>query len=223
MLVELRNKAKELGIKNAETLTESQLNKAIKAAEKALKISEELKAKAIALGVDVEGKSNAELSEAIATAEVFAKAKELGLETEDKTLEELSDSIAEAELLAKEINDQARQAELLSMLSEYLGITDIGSLTKEEVSTLLEKKKAEEALQSESGKGSEVKAEKVEEPKGKSTKAFNLKDKEYVFKNDAPAAFRYLGQLKTQEEWMEDGDALELMIAGNLSFLTLKK
>ena len=44
----------------------------------------------------------------------------------------------------------------------------------------------------------------------------------WVFKANAPKKFRYNGKVATQEEWLKDADAMEMMIAGELSYLTLK-
>lgn len=184
----LLEKAKTLGIQNAESLTPKQLEKAIAAEEK----------------------------KQAAEALVFEKAKLLGLEIEGKTAAELEQTILEAEQLAAEIAKQARDAELLALLSEYLGISDIDSLSKEEVVALLEQRKKQEV------EGIEVVPVIVME--GKTDKAIIASNGlEYVFKDDAPAAFRYLGQHRTQEQWIEDVDAIDLMVAGKLSFLTLKK
>lgn len=203
MSEDLKNKAIELGIENAEALTPAQLKKAIEAAEAKKAISEELKVKAESLGIVVEGKSDAELEAAI----------------------------GEAQSLADEINLAARQAEMLAFLSEYLGITDIDSLSKDEVKALLDEKEAAVALEIDTlkedlGKQQTAAAAKIEvvEPKGKTDKSYKASNgKEYVFADDAPAAFRYLGQHRTQEDWITDEDALELMVAGRLTFLTLKK
>lgn len=160
------------------------------------------------LGAAVKAKENANL-------EIILKATALGLETEGKTLEELAESVKELEDINAEIAKQARDAELLALLSEYLGIEDIDSLSKEEVIQLLEKRKE---LDSEGVAPEPI----VQEGKtDESVKASN--GSEYVFKEDAPAVFRYLNQFRTQKEWIADKDAIDLMVAGRLSFLTLKK
>ena len=185
---ELQKKAIELGIENAETLTAPQLKIAI---EKAESIQSE-------------------------ESEVIAKATELGLIVEGKSIAELSEAILELEQIQAEISKQARDAELLAILSEYLGIPDIDVLSKDEVIALLESKKQDEA------DGIEVVAEIIQEGRTEeSVTASNGLD--YVFNEDAPTAFRYLGTHRTQKEWIADKDAIDLMVAGKLSFLTLKK
>lgn len=184
---ELIKIALELGVPDAETLTVAQLNKAIAAAQVLLDASKALK----------------------------LKAEEFGVITEGKTDKEISEAVEEAEALAREINSQARQTEVLAVLSEYLGVGNIDSLSKEEVQDLLNKKATAGTL------------DKPEAPKkveGKSSASFTASNgKEYAFKSDAPAAFQYLGQFRTQKQWLSDKDSLELMVAGNLSFITLKK
>jgi hypothetical protein len=188
MSKELVKKAIELGIENAEALTASQLKLAIVNAEK--KIAQD--------------------------AEIVTEATELGLVVEGKSVEELVAAIVEFQKVADEIAKAARDAELLAILSDYLGISDIDSLSKEEVVALLEAKKADEAA------GIEVVLEPVQE--GRTDEAATAANGlEYMFKEDAPASFRYLGQHRTQKEWIADVDAIDLMVAGKLSFLTLKK
>lgn len=199
MSKELIEKAQELGIQNAETLTASQLKKAIEAAEKKQanssleaddakqEFSKQLHEKAAALKIDTEGVS-------------------------DENLEVIVSYIEEFKALA---NKESREAELSAMLSEFLGVEDVYELSKEEIQTLLAKKETEKAA------GLEVVLEPVEE--GKTDETITVNGQSYGFAEDAPAAFRYLGQLKTQQEWISDKDAVELMVAGNLAFLTLKK
>lgn len=46
----------------------------------------------------------------------------------------------------------------------------------------------------------------------------------YAFRKTAPARFNFLGVNKSQEEWLQDPDAMELLIAGNSSYVkSLKK
>ena len=46
----------------------------------------------------------------------------------------------------------------------------------------------------------------------------------YGFKKTAPARFNFLGTNRTQEEWLQDKDAMELLVLGNSSFVKpLKK
>lgn len=154
---------------------------------------------------------------AAADAKVIATATSYKLETEGKTVEELEVSIAEVENLQAEIKAHARNAEIVAHLAEYLGVEDLEALTKEEVKTLLAEKEAATTNTTE-------KVEKEVVVEGRTEKAFEASNgNKYVFTEDAPAKFRYLGILRTQEEWIADKDSMELMIAGSLSFLTLKK
>jgi hypothetical protein len=147
--------------------------------------------------------------------ETLKKALELGIENaESLTTPELKVSETDEDVFAKELNLQARQTEMLAILSDYLGISDIDKLTKEEVKALLDKKATAEALNIEVI---------LDEEEGKTEEIIVVNGNDYVFSKDAPAAFRYMGQHRTQQEWFEDPVAVELMVAGNLSFLILKK
>lgn len=41
----------------------------------------------------------------------------------------------------------------------------------------------------------------------------------YGFKKTAPARFNFAGTNRTQEEWLQDKDAMELLVLGNSSFV----
>jgi hypothetical protein len=145
-------------------------------------------------------------------------ADELGIASEGLSEEELNTAVGTAldEKLAKELAEQSAAAseEVLEILSEYLGVENISNLSVEEVKAILEEKSTAAAAE----------IETVIEEEGKTDESFTAENgKEYVFTPDAPAAFRCLGVAKTQKEWMQDQDSMELLIAGNLSFLTLKK
>jgi len=223
MSKDLKKQALELGIENAESLTVPQLGKAIKAALAKLEASKALKEKAASLGIETEGKTDDQLSQEIQTAETVLeaskalrdKADELKIDHKDISDENLEIIVQYAEEFKKAANEEARETEVSTMLSEFLGVPDVYELSKEEIKSLLDKKATEEA------EGVEVVVEKSE--LGKVNESFAIGGKDYVFTEDAPGAFRYLGVLRTQKEWSEDADALELMVAGKLSFLTLKK
>ena len=181
--------AQELGIENAESLTAPQLKKAIEAAQAKAERLNALKVAAVELGIAHEGLSEEELTTAV--------------------------GVALDEKLAKDLAEQAAAAseEVLAILSEYLGVEDIRTLSVEAVQLILAEKSTAEALELETV---------VEE--GRTEESFTAQNgKEYVFTPDAPAAFRCLGVAKTQKEWLEDSDSMELLVAGNLTFLTLKK
>lgn len=219
MSEDLKNKAIELGIENAGSLTAAQLKKAVEAVEKKKSASDALKEKAVALGIITAEKTDLEIADAIIAAEdskaLREKALVLGIDAEDITDENLEVIVAYVQEFNTKANDEARETELSEMLSEFLGVDDIYSLSPEEIKVLLGKKEAEKAS------GIEVVLDKSQD--GKTNKSFTVNGKEYMFAEDAPAAFRYLGLRRTQKEWIEDSDALELMVAGKLSFLTFKK
>lgn len=182
--------AQELGIDNAESLTAPQLKKAIEAAQAKAERLNALKVAAVELGIAHEGLSEEELTIAV--------------------------GVALDEKLAKDLAEQSAAAseEVLAILSEYLGVEDIRTLSVEDVQLILAKKSTAEASE----------LETVVEEEGKTEESFTDQNgKEYVFTPDAPAAFRCLGVAKTQKEWLEDTDSMELLVAGNLTFLTLKK
>lgn len=223
MDLKLIEKAKELGIKNAESFTVAQLKIAVKNAQEKLAQSDELKKKAESLGIITSDKELVQLTAEIAEAEQKAenskllreKAEKLNLIHDEISDENLEIIVKYAEQLNIMANEEAREAEVSSMLSEYLGVPDVYELSKEEIAALLAKKQTEEAS------GIVVEVEKTVE--GKTDESFTIAGKDYVFTEDAPSSFRYLGQLRTQKEWITDPDSLELMVAGKLSFLTLKK
>ncbi len=174
---------------------------------------EELIKKAIELGItNAEALTSKQLEKAIAKAE--KEAVVIPETTQEESQEDASESIIPG------ISDEdafmlARQAEIVSAMSRILGIDDIDTLSLEEVEAILEKYKNGVTV-------NDIPVVDAEEL-GRSSDSYASKGKEYIFHKDAPAAFRYLGQFRTQEEWMSDEDAMELMVAGKLSFLTLKK
>jgi len=190
-------------------------------------MSEDLKKIALELGIEnAEALTASQLKKAIEGAQAKAErlnalkaaAVELGIESEGVSEEELNTAVGVAmdEKLARELAEQSAAAslEVLAILSEYLGVDNISDLSVEEVKALLDEKSTDAAAE----------IETVIEEEGKTDESFTAENgKEYVFTPDAPAAFRCLGVAKTQKEWLEDTDSMELLIAGNLTFLTLKK
>jgi len=199
---ELKKIALELGIENAESLTAAQLKKAVAAAQ--AKQAEEAKADQDKLD---------------ASAELKRVAVALEISTEGLTDEEIKAAIeAEGAKLLEEKQAQL-QEEILATLSEYLGVEDIRSLDLETVKTLLAEKETAEASPLEVIVADD---ETIEE--GKTDESYtDSKGREWVFADDAPAGFVCLGIGRTQKEWMEDVDSMELFVEGDLSFLTLKK
>lgn len=207
--------AKELGIKDAETLNVEQLKAAIKAA----KTRNELVEKAKQFGVEfTDQTTNEDLAALVASAEewqnLVQKAEALGIEFE--SVKELNSAELAQLILATENSNLAEikdaLAEKLQALGDVLGITDASDLTTEELTTKASEKLA--ALQ-----GAE-KTEEAIEVKGRTDKTYKSKSgKEYRFKAKAPASFRFFGEVKTQEQWIADEEAMEQMVLGNLSYV----
>jgi hypothetical protein len=68
----------------------------------------------------------------------------------------------------------------------------------------------------------------TEKPKQKVAKAtadgvFEFSGSNYAFKNSTPGRFNFLGKNQSQEEWLQDPVAMELLITGNSSFVKLLK
>jgi hypothetical protein len=194
--------AQELGIENAESLTAAQLKKAVAAAQ--AKKDEEAKV--------VQDKLDA-------SAYLKKVAEDLEISTEGLSDEEITAAIeAEGAKLLEEKQAQVHE-EIMATLSEYLGVPDVRSLDLETVKSLLADKETEAASPLEVIVADD---ETIEE--GKTDASFtDSKGREWVFADDAPAGFRCLGIERTQAEWMEDSDSMELFVEGDLSFLTLKK
>ena len=58
----------------------------------------------------------------------------------------------------------------------------------------------------------------------KTDKTITINSIEYGFYEKAPESFKFMGVIKTQEEWIEDVEAMNLMVSGNLSYVKpLKK
>lgn len=223
MSKELLEKAKELGIENADSFTAPQLKKAVDAAQAKLDARNALIEKAAELNVDLTVIPEDAWEDAVDSA--FRKLEASSyLRKVAKALEiEYPDGISDEDLtiLINEEGEKLVQAKslqlqegIVDMLSEYLGVEDVRLLSVDEVEALLE------------AKGENVLAtlETTDEESGKSTEVYtDTKGREFVFTDDAPAAFRCFGVERTQEEWMADKDSMELFVEGDLSFLTLKK
>lgn len=194
--------AQELGIENAESLTAAQLKKAVAAAQKA-------KADA----------DKADQDKLEASAELKRVADALEISTEGLTDEEIKAAIdAEGAKLLEEKQAQVHE-EIMATLSEYLGVDDIRSLDLETVKTRLAEKETAEASPLEV-----IVADDDTIEEGKTDESYtDSKGREWVFAADAPAGFVCLGVGRTQKEWMDDVDSMELFVEGDLSFLTLKK
>lgn len=204
MSKELKQKAIELGIENAEALTASQLKKAIEAAQAKL-----------------DAESEAEQAKIDASDNLRKTAVELELPIDGLTDEEILEAInQEGQRLLEEKAEQVKE-QLLDTLSEYLGVEDIRVLDVETVKTLLAEKEVANASNIEVV----IEEEVTELEEGKTDESYtDSKGREWVFTEDAPSAFRCLGIERTQKEWMEDADSMELFVQGDLSFIKpLKK
>lgn len=193
-------RAKELGIENAESLTPKQLEKAIAAAEKAAAKLEKLQGRATELGMDHEGVSAADLEAAIAE--------------EEASIAKLQQEAADLE---RDIADKIELHKKFSLLLGYLGFDgdSFHELNPEELEKFLADRDLAIASQLNIADATMVELE------GKTDKTFTFaaNKKEYQFTKSAPAAFRFAGVVKTQAEWIEDKDAMEIMVSGNLSYL----
>jgi hypothetical protein len=199
---ELKKIALELGIENAESLTAAQLKKAIEAAT-----------------AKKENEAKAEQDQLDASVNLKLVAEKLEISTEGLSDEEILAAIdAEGARLLEEKALQV-QEEIMAELSEYLGVPDVRSLDLETVKALLSEKEMDTASPFEV-----VVTEEATVEEGKTDESYtDSKGREWVFADDAPAGFRCLGIERTQEEWMQDADSMELFVEGDLSFLTLKK
>lgn len=197
---DLKKKAKELGINDVETPTYAQLKKMVSAKEAENKARTELEKKAEELGIDHENVSNEDLQSAID---------------------------AELQRIQQEQNDQEAEKirqDKIAFLAEHLGIEDFENTSIEELKSAVLTRDESLVKEATANQTPVVGAEEVSASvEGKSEKTFTAQNgKEYQFSKDAPAAFRYAGALKTQKEWIEDADAMQLMVSGNLSYLILK-
>lgn len=216
---ELIKKAQELGVENAESLTKPQLEKAIKNAEAAIKERSELVARAVELGFDSEllaEFSNEALKNAVSELEEERLAKELeakkaelmseflGVDYHTSTLEELE--AAAKNVVVENVKSHAE------VVKNHFGV-EMLEVSPEELNTAISEKmpKAEVSVNTES--------------EGKTDDVFTTESGlEYVFAEDAPAAFRFADVVRTQKEWIKDNDSMDLMIQGGVSYVKpLKK
>lgn len=174
--------------------------------------NKKLQEKAKALGIaDFEKLGDEELTAAIEAAESFnqlvEKAELLGLEN----AKELTADELEKTILALENTILNAKVEAFKTV---LGFD--GDLSPEEIEVAVTEKLASYSAKEEDAS--------VKAPEGKTDKTYLAKDgKNYGFTSKAPAAFRFAGVIKTQEEWISDKDSMEIMILGNLSYVELKK
>jgi len=124
--------------------------------------------------------------------------------TEEALLAEISatEEAIEAQRVVDEFNEKAH-----ALIDGTIGYERFEELSAEELVEYLKSKITDEAS------GLEV------EVSGKTDKTIKFKGIEYGFVTTAPASFRFMGFVKTQEEWIADDDAMELMVSGNLSYV----
>lgn len=176
---------------------------------------EQLIIRATELGIQDAGSLTVDqLKAAIKAAEqrldLNSKALKLGIETPEKfEFDELSQLIlaTESTVLSSKV------AVFTSVLglegTDELSVEELEAAVKEKVSSLTVVAKPDAKV-------------KVLKEEGKDQTPFKVKSgNSYQFNENAPAAFRYAGVLKTQKEWLKDSDSLELMVTGNLSYVSL--
>ena len=186
---------------------------------------EQLLLQAKELGIEnAESLNMNELKAAISAKKAFnelvAAAKDLGIETEGLDENELYKQV-----LVTENSNQAALVEVLrervALLTGALGIEAKEELSSEELSAIAKEKV--ESLLATAPEAKEASSGPIV-LKGKSDKPFkSASGKEYRFTEKAPAAFRFGGVVKTQEDWLKDKDSMELMILGNLTYLEVFK
>jgi hypothetical protein len=213
-------RAKELGIKDAESLKGDALKVAVKAAELRLGLVK----KAKDLGVDHSDETTSEdLSKLIEAASLrlalVNEAKEHGIDVlPEMTSEDLQNLILATQISTLTENNSVLEHKVYA-LANVLGIDDHSELDAEGLT------KAASAIIA--ALTTVVDAEEVTEEKqvvGKTEQAFkSANGKEFQFKDAAPAAFRFMGSVRTQKEWIKDKEAMELMIVGNVSYIELKR
>lgn len=186
---------------------------------------EQLRIKGKELGIEnAESLKEKELKAAIAEKEAFNElveaAKELGIETEGLDETELTKQILVAENSKLSGVNEALK-ERIAVLTGVFGIEDKEDLSAEELSVIAKEKV--ESLLATAPEAKEASSGPIV-LKGKSDKPFkSASGKEYRFTEKAPAAFRFGGVVKTQEDWLKDKDSMELMILGNLTYLEVIK
>lgn len=180
---------------------------------------EEKLLKAKELGIqDADALKGTDLDNAIKGAvkrkELVAKATDLGIEAASDFLSD------ELELLIMATENTVLAAKL-NVFCAALGIDNVSELSLEELENVVEGHIVR--FNSLATKSVEVNAEELVEPKGRTAKAFKTEGgKKYVFSADAPPAFRFAGAMKTQEDWIDDKESMQLMVDGELEYLTLK-
>ncbi|NRT11519.1 hypothetical protein [Flavobacterium sp. 14A] len=143
--------------------------------------------------------------------QLIDKAKTFGIDTEGLTVEQLKAAIKKvkaekiAELTVAVTEAKTAFENLPEDASDEDKIAVQGNINL-----------AEQALADFTGVPTETKEEENEAE-------FDFNGSTYGFKKTAPARFNFLGVNRSQEEWIQDKDAMELLISGNSSFVKLLK
>ena len=145
--------------------------------------------------------------------DLIKKAQELGIDNADAlTVDQLKQAIKRAKLIEE---------------ATSLGLEFNPEEDTEVIAGLVDAAKAEAEAETKAKAEAEAKA-KAGKKKSNGKKA----DKELIYKHTdgrefvwderTPDQFRFNNIIKTKEAWMEDEEAMELMIEGNLHWLKLK-
>jgi hypothetical protein len=138
---------------------------------------------------------------------LIEKAKTFGIDTEGLTIDQLNAAIKKAKaekiaLLTVDVLDAKTAFDAL--------LEDASDEDKATAQARIDS--AEYDLAAFTGQTVEKKSEDV-------PGVFDLNGSLYAFRKSAPARFNFLGTNRTQEEWLQDEVAMELLIAGNSSFV----
>ena len=176
----------------------------------------QLQSIAQALGIKTDGLTVDQLEGAI-TNTVAAKKNELeATASEAKTaLEALpEDADEDARNAAKDAFDKAIKA---------LEGFDAEKFVKEAIAKAEPEKKVQSNKpDAKAGKSKDAKQPKLKDAEAKPS--FDYDGEKYVFGKDAPKRFNFFGKNKTQEEWLQDKEAMEALISGRSQYVKrLKK
>lgn len=184
---------------------------------------EQLLLRAKELGInDAENLKTDDLKLAVKAAEIrlalIKEAKGLNI----TILPEMSSEDIQNLILATQISDATQLNEFLKSRLDVLAkvlcidnhqdlsISDLEAAASEKIAALTEVIEAEEV------------EEKPEE--GKTDKVFKAANgNSYQFKESAPAKFRFMSVVKTQEQWIKDKEAMEQLVFGNVTYVELIK
>jgi BMFP domain-containing protein YqiC len=141
--------------------------------------------------------------------ELLVVAKAFGIETRGLKAAQLEEAVAIAKATTRKDLEQAVE----NALQAATDLPDTATTEEKEAAT---------AVLSDAHKALTLfeetyPAEINEEP---TPETIEYNGREYGFSDSAPERFNFLGQNKSQAEWLADEDAMELLIAGKNSFIT---